>query len=139
MSARKRNDRKVRIQPAGGGEIKARLIETNGDGVVVRANRATTRWATGKKLALIPRDQIRGARLEGHTGHRRLYTGLAGFAAGIGIALAAAAPNDVFEISGGVLPVVIPIVVAAGSVGPGVASCVIGRATSRRAPEFLMK
>jgi hypothetical protein len=139
VSARKLNDRKVRIQLAGGGEIKTRLIETTGDGVVLRANRATTRWATGKKTAFISGDQIRIVRFEGHIGHHGLYTGLAGFAAGIGIAWAAAASNDVFEISGGVLPVVIPIVVVAGSVGLGVAGYFIGRATSRRAPEFLIE
>jgi len=139
VSVRKLSDRKVRIQLAGGGEIKTRLIETTGDGVVLRANRATARWATGKKLAFIPRDQIRSVRFEGHIGHRGLYTGLAGFAAGIGIAFAAAAPNDVFEISEGVLPIVLPIVVVAGSVGLGVAGYFIGRATSRRAPEFLIE
>ena len=139
VSARKVNDRKVRIQLASGGEIKARLIKTTGDGVVLRAHRATARWATGKRLALIPKDQIRSVRFEGHIGHRGLYTGLAGFAAGIGIAFAAAAPNDVFEISEGVLPIVLPIVVVAGSVGLGVAGYFIGRATSRRAPEFLIE
>ncbi|MEN6601873.1 MAG: hypothetical protein ABFD86_05605 [Bryobacteraceae bacterium] len=139
VSEQKLEGRKVRIQLADGGEIKSRLIRTAGNGVVLHANRTTSQWKTSKNEALLPRDQIRSVRFEGHLGHRGLFAGLASFGAALGVGSAIAISQDALDISEGPFMIVIPAVMVAGSIGIGVAGFLIGRATSPLAPEFLIE
>jgi hypothetical protein len=139
VSEQKLEGRKVRIQLAGGSEIKARLIRTSGNGVILHVNRATSQWKTSKKEALLPRDQIRSVRFEGHLGHRGLFIGLASFGTAIGVGTALAASQDAFELSEGPLVIATPAAIVLGAIGIGVAGFFIGRATGPLAPEFVIE
>ncbi len=139
VSARKLRGRMVRITPAGGGEIKTKLLSVADNGLVVRATPATNQWASGKKEATIPKGEIRSVRFLGHVGHRGLLLGLAGFGAGIGIGAALAASQDVLEISEGPVGIAAGVGIVAGAIGVGLAGYFIGRATSRQAPEFVIE
>ena len=139
VGARKLENRTVVITSAAGEHIRTKLLAVADTGLVVRANTATKQWASSKKQALIPSAQIRSVRFLGHVGHRGLFTGLAAFGAGLGIGAALAASNDAFQITEGPAIIAVPAGIAAGAIGSGLAGFFIGRATSRLAPEFIIK
>jgi hypothetical protein len=131
--------REVSISSSAAGVLRTRLLSVDGDSLRVRATRTTKQWASGKKVAIIPKSQVRSIRFLGHTGHRGVWTGAAAFGAALGIGMALAASQDAFQVTEGPVPILVPVFIAAGAIGSGIAGYFIGRATSPRQPEFLME
>ncbi|MCC6363456.1 MAG: hypothetical protein IT165_08010 [Bryobacterales bacterium] len=139
VAARGLAGREVSITSAAAGVFRTRLLSVENDGLRVRAARATKQWASGKKEANIPKDQVRSVRFHGHTGHRGVWTGLPAFGAALGIGMALAESQDALQISEGPAAILVPVFIAAGAIGSGIAGYFIGRATSPRRPEFVIE
>jgi hypothetical protein len=126
--------RSARVRLAEGREVKARDLEAGAAGLSVAATRATRRWKTAGGRAEIPRDQVVSVRFDGRMGHGGLIGGLAGMGAGAGIGAAIASSAEVYE---GAAVILVPVAaVALAGIG-AVSGYFVGRAVSRRAPEFV--
>jgi hypothetical protein len=134
VGARMLTERTVRITPATGADFKTKLISVSSQGLVVRATRATTPWASGKNEANIPKDQIRSVRFSGRVGHRGLIGAAVGL--GAGAATAAVIANDISCDEVGCLVLLAPII--AIPLTGAVAGYFIGRATAQPLPEFVL-
>lgn len=134
-ASRKLIGRTVRIQLAGGSEIKTRLRSIDDAGVITSLSKATQAWKSTQDRALIPQREIRSVRFEGHTGKAALIGGLAGLGAGAGIA---AAMTATAECSEGPCIILLPAIGVAVAVGTALAGYFAGRGLSPLAPEFVL-
>lgn len=130
----KLSSRAARISLDTGGEFKATFLRAEDDGLVVRANKQTRRWATSRGEAKIPRDSVSGIRFTGKVGRGGLIGGLAGLGAGAGIVAALASSWSSGDCEGnscgGVL-LLIPVLAVVGYFA--------GHAVDKRAPAFLIE
>lgn len=127
-------NRNVWILLASGGEIKARLIRVEENGLAVRSNPATKQWASGKEEALVPREAIASIRFDGRLGKGGLIGALAGLGAGAAVAGGAAADMGDGSCEGpscGAVLLAIPLAAVGGYL--------IGRATQKAAPVFIIQ
>ena len=132
VTQRKLRNRNVWVSLASGGEIKASFVRVEENGLVVRSNRATHQWASGKEEATVPRDAIFSVRFGGKVGNRGLIGALAGLGAGAAVAgISAASDSDCEGSTCGVVLLLIPL----GAVG----GYVIGRMTQKSAPVFVIQ
>jgi hypothetical protein len=127
--------RSARIRLHNGGEVKTELLEVNGDAMRVRLTRALRQWKSGEGVAEIPKDQVASVRFGGRMGHGGLIGGLAGLGAGAGIGAAVAMNTDCFE---GVCVVLRPVAGVAFACIGSLIGYLVGRATGRPAPEFVL-
>jgi hypothetical protein len=134
VAQRKLKDRGAQISLTSGVEINTILIRVEENGIVVRSNRATQQWTSGKGEALLPRPTVASVYFRGKVGKGGLIGGLAGL--GVGAALAGAAAKS---MEGGgcegdacaAVVVLIPIVALGG--------WLVGRATEKPAPVFVIQ
>jgi hypothetical protein len=109
------NNRTAWISLTTGCAIKAVFLRASNDGLVVKANRKTKQWTTGKGEAMVPRGLVTGVKLTGKVSQGGLIGGLAGMGAGAGVTAAGAMSGGACEGSacGGAL-LIIPVLAAAG-------------------------
>ncbi len=134
VAQRKLRNRSVRIVLASGSEIKATLTRVEENGIMVRLNRATKQWATGKEEAVLPRQAVSSVAFVGKVGRGGLIGGLVGLGAGAAIAGAAAAAEGGGTCEGGscgAVLLLIPVLAVGG--------WLIGRATEKPAPVFVIQ
>lgn len=132
VSLRKLSPRSVRVALPGGGEIKTTLVQVEDNGLTVKATKAMKQWASGPERAFIPREQVRSVRFGGRIGHRGLIGGLLGLGAGVAVPVGIGASRGYEEVPSGLAAIVLGP--ALGAVG-----YLIGRATDKPAPEFVIE
>jgi len=133
VTQRRLNNRTARISLTTGEEIKAVVLKTNQDGLVVEANRKTGPWNTSGGQAVVPKGVISIVKFTGKTGHGGMIGGLAGLAAGGAIA-GAGASSQAGNCEGGACGIILLAIPAFG-----VAGYLIGRAVSAPAPTFVIE
>lgn len=134
VTQQKLMNRNVRILLASGGEIKARLIRIEENGLAVRSNPATKQWDSDKDEAMVPRDIISSVQFSGRVGKGGLIGLLAGLGAGAAVAGGVAANMGDGSCEGsscGAVLLAIPLAAVGGYL--------IGRATQKIAPVFIIQ
>ena len=134
VTQRKLENRSVWISLPSGDEIKCRLTRVGENGIVVRSNRATKHWTSGKGEATVPRDAISSVRFGGKVGKGGLIGGLVGLGAGAAVTGAVAAGMGGGACEGpscGAVMVLIPLAAVGG--------WLVGRATAKSAPVFVIQ
>jgi hypothetical protein len=134
VAQRNLKNRRVWIYVNPGGEIKATFLGVAESGLVVRSNRATKQWSSGKEEATVPQNVIGTVRFGGKAGRRGLIGGLVGLGVGAAITGATAASMGGGECEGGAcgaVAIVIPLFAVAGYF--------IGHALDKPVPVFVLE